>query len=917
MRLSRLLLSIPLLVATAPLAAQQGTGRIVGRIVEASQGAPLAGAEVQLVGTPIRATSALDGRFSLQQVPAGTATVAVRLIGFQPKTVTGIVVTDGAIVEQNIALSTHVVELQEVTVSAAEERGSVAAAVDEQRNATNIVNAITSEQIEKSPDSDAGQAVQRVSGVTVQDGKYVFVRGLGERYTTTSLNGARIPSPEPERKVVPLDLFPSGLLEGITTSKTFTPDQSGDFSGAQVNLKTREFNAGRVLAFSVSGSYNSQATFKNVVRAPTEGGDWFAFGASKRALPGAIRDAGNLSGVGSPTDQNLLIGQFRNVWSARSGDAAPNGSMGVSLGGAEPLFGQTTNYLLSFNYANTQEVRKDEQRGLAVGDTILTRPFNMYTGELGRRSVLWGGLANFGMRIGSYTKISLDNTFTRSADNEAQVLVGENEEFSQFNPLYLTRLSFIERSVRSNQLLGEHLLGSRNFVDWSVTNARVTRDEPDRSDVAYTASVDGSGIATPTTWPGTPRFATRTFSSVTENSWNLAGNYRLTLGNFDLPTQVKVGGVFRSTNRDSDTRAYDIYNRTLSQQQLQAAPEDVFSQTNLTNDAFILNANANAGRYTADEKIGAGYAMIDIPLGSRLRVVAGARVERWQLDVNSVTTTGIVVPARPRNTDVLPSLALNITLSETHQLRLSATQTLSRPEYRELSSVPYFEQIGLLTTFGNPDLKRALIQNFDARWEWYPGRGETVSFGAFYKRFNDPIEKVIILQAGTSALSFVNADHAQNYGGEIEIRKDIGARGDAGAPLTIFANTTLMKSDITPGNTGTSALTRANRPMVGQSEYVVNAGIGLTPIGAVNLTLLYNVAGRRILEAGSGGLPDAYEEARHLVDATLQIPLGSTASLRFDGKNLLDAPYRLTQGQVTRQRYKSGRVFGFGVSWRP
>ena len=193
------------------------------------------------------------------------------MIGYTPKVVTGVQVTAGQTVAQDISLGTEAVQLAEISVSAASERGTVNRALEEQRNAPNIINSVTAEQIEKSPDSDAGQAVQRVSGVTVEDGKYVFVRGLGERYTTTSLDGARIPSPEPERRVVPLDLFPSSLLEGITTSKTFTPEQPGDFSGAQVNLKTREFPVGRVVNFSASAGFNDAATGKDLVKAPTVG----------------------------------------------------------------------------------------------------------------------------------------------------------------------------------------------------------------------------------------------------------------------------------------------------------------------------------------------------------------------------------------------------------------------------------------------------------------------------------------------------------------------------------------------------------------------------------------------------------------------------------------------------------------------
>jgi len=267
------------LAVTAPALAQQQPGRIIGRVLDAD-GAPVAGAHVELADSTasISATSGLDGRFVLPGVAPGLVTIRARMVGYQPKTVSGIQVRAGGAVEQNVTLTAAAVQLAEIEVTAEAERGSVNRALEEQRNANNIVNAITAEQIAKSPDSDAGQAVQRVAGVTVQEGKFVFVRGLGERYTTTELNGSRIPSPEPDRKVVPLDLFPSTLLEGITTSKTFTPEQAGDFSGASVNIKTREFPARRVLSVTVGGGFNDAAAGKDAVKAPSVGGEWFAYG---------------------------------------------------------------------------------------------------------------------------------------------------------------------------------------------------------------------------------------------------------------------------------------------------------------------------------------------------------------------------------------------------------------------------------------------------------------------------------------------------------------------------------------------------------------------------------------------------------------------------------------------------------------
>jgi hypothetical protein len=749
----------------------------------------------------------------------------------------------------------------------------------------------------------------------VQDGKYVFVRGLGERYTTTTLNGSRIPSPEPERKVVPLDLFPSQLLEGITTSKTFTPEQPGDFSGAEVNLKTREFPAERMITFTASGGWNSAATAKSIVRPPLVGEEWLGFAGSERQLPEPVRDAGDLRGI-SQTDANSLIASFRNAWSAHSADGSPTGGASMSIGGEGPFLGQPIGYAGSFSYSYDQVVRKDETKGLAKnGPTFGTAvPYNSYQGSSGVNSVLWGGLLNLSTRIGEGSKLSFNNTYTRGGDNDASVLAGDNEEFSQFNPLTFTRLEFIERAVRSNQLAGEHLLGEKHFITWSVTSSGVIRNSPDRSDIGYQSRPDASGAVAPVSWVGQPRFATRTFSELDEHSWDFSGNYRLTLGSSSYPIQLKVGGDYRTTNRDADTRAYDLINLGLSETERSVQPEQIFTDQNAIAGEFLLNANANGGRYTADEKIGAGYVQAEVPLTSRLQLIGGARVENWRVNVNTVTTTGEVVPADPRNTDILPAIALTYRLTGNQNLRASATQTLSRPEYRELSPVPYFEQVGLATTIGNPDLQRALIQNYDLRWEWFPAAGEVLSIGMFAKTFDNPIEKVIIQSAGTNTLSFVNADNAHNYGVELELRKGLAALGLR--DFNFFTNTTLMKSRITPGNEGISSLTNKDRPMVGQSEYVVNAGLGYSSrAGGWFGTLLYNVAGKRIVEAGSGGLPDAYEQPRHIVDASLQLPVVASVSLKLDAKNLLDAPYRMTQGDVVRWRYTSGRLFQFAFTW--
>jgi TonB-dependent receptor len=294
-------------------------------------------------------------------------------------------------------------------------------------------------------------------------------------------------------------------------------------------------------------------------------------------------------------------------------------------------------------------------------------------------------------------------------------------------------------------------------------------------------------------------------------------------------------------------------------------------------------------------------------------VIGGARYERSETEVVATPTIGQAITTKPEYNDVLPSLSINVQLGETQNLRLSATRTLARPEYRELAPIQYREVLGGDNVRGNAGLKRTLIQNFDARWEWYPSSGEVLSLGLFAKRFDDPVERVYLATSGTRLISFVNAESAQNYGVEVEVRKRMGTFSEALEPLTLFTNATFMESDITIPE---GATTRDERAMVGQAPYVVNAGATWANESGNGVTLLYNVVGRRIYSAAETPLPEIYELPRHVLDASFRFGLTSALSGKIDMRNLLDEPYELTQGTVTRESYRAGRILTVGVSWK-
>jgi hypothetical protein len=914
----RMLAVLVLTLAPGALVAQQETGRLVGRVVEGEQGTPLAGALVEVTGTSLKTSTAVDGRFILQNVPVGTVSLSVRLIGFQPKAVTGLAITRGGTTEQNVSLSNSVVQLEELAVTAEAERGTVSAALEEQRNATALVNSVTSEQIAKSADSDASQAVQRVSGVTVQDGRYVFVRGLGERYTTASLNGARIPSPEPEKKVVPLDLFPSGLLEGITTAKTFTPDQMGDFAGAQVNIKTKEFPARRTVTFSVGTGFNSRVAGADLTSPIRETYDPVAFGAGERALPSPVAGTDFTQSV-NPQTNNAAIESFRNAWSAPTRTGAANASFGLSVGGTDRVFGQNLGYVFSGNYGYGQEIRADQSRGLALaGANGEAQQIDLYQGQTGRYSVLWGGIANLTTNIGSHSQIAFNNTYNRTMDNDGRREQGFSENLA--TTLDIQRLRYVERSVFSTQLAGTHALGMRHRLEWAGTFSDVSRKEPDRSEMVYAVDDDPVTGQPRTYWYGiSNEAAVRTFGDLQENAIEGKLDYTWYLGDAaDGRTAIKVGALARSVDRDAINDVYSMsLSASLPQSALELTPEQIFDGRYTSGDQQTLRLVplGQGGSYTASDQLLAGYAMLSVPITSRLTAVAGARLEDSHVIVDATPTLGATVRTEPTYTDVLPSLSLTYALNENQNLRFAASRTLSRPEYRELAPLLFREVIGFDNVLGNAGLQRTLIDNLDLRWEWFLSGSEILSVSAFAKRFQDPIERVYLASSGTRIITFVNAKSATNYGVEFELRKNLGSLASSLTPFTIFSNFTLMESEIEIDNSAAS-VTDQNRRMVGQAPYVVNVGGTYTsPGGNWSSTLLWNVVGERITEAGELPLPNVTEKPRHILDFSLRFPVVPGLRGKLDVKNVLDAPFRSFQGSAVRERYVTGRQLGIGFTW--
>jgi TonB-dependent receptor len=409
------------------------------------------------------------------------------------------------------------------------------------------------------------------------------------------------------------------------------------------------------------------------------------------------------------------------------------------------------------------------------------------------------------------------------------------------------------------------------------------------------------------------------FSLLDEKSTEGKADYQLTFSAADRDHSIKIGGLARRTDRDADSRLYSIQAAGAGTDVTGLDPEQIFDGrfTKSTDSVMSISALSQGGSYNAHDRLAAGYIMTEIGLTTRLRLIGGARYENDQLTLNAVSTLGSPVTVPKTWNDVLPSAALNYQFTDDKQLRLSASRTLARPEYRELAPIISTEVMNGDDVLGNDNLQRTRVDNFDVRWEWYPHSGEILSLGLFAKRFDNPIERVYQASgSGTRTVFYTNAKGATNYGIEGEVRKNLGFLGLN--RFQAFSNATVMQSKIDLGDSTQASATNKKRRMVGQAPYVVNAG--LTYQASANggsATLLFNRVGPRIDAAGDVPLPDVIEQARNGLDLSLRLPVAGAFSARFDAKNLFDAPYKVTQGTVTREQYRVGRIVQAGLIWRP
>lgn len=942
-------------------AAQQATGRIIGRLVDAASARPLTGAQVYVNDGVVGTLSDLNGRYVLSGVPVGEVDVTVQLLGYGTKTVTGVTVTADEVTALDVTLEESAVEIQGLTVSAEREAGSTASLLDERRTSTAVVEAVGAQEISRRPDSDAAEVAQRMTGVTVTDGKYVFVRGLGERYSQTSLNGSSLPSPEPEREVVPLDLFPSGFLESLSTQKTYTPDLPADFSGGSVQIKTKDFPSRFSIRAGVQTSFNTLSQFQDDFLQYGGGGlDWLGVDDGYRDQPAAVDELmGDVfSGSRLPTDPNDLIrvGQgyqaldpafapvtgttplnrsFNLSIGGRS-DAGRDGEIGYFLAGTysdnytirggnclnnsgeavDLLNPATADYLSGRERVNTSSCDEFERKWRTSAFDSAAAPFETpnvnYGFQRGARAISWGTIGNFTWRLNPEQQISLRTTVNRSTDDEARIFFGENDE-DIGGALRSERSRWVERLMLWGQLSGEHQLFMDSRLDWRFTMARANRNEPLMRESLYLQNPVNLGFFL-LDFTESGRYFD---SALIDDDMSAEVDWSFPFELFSRNASFKVGGAWRNRDREFGARRLNwrFLGRTIEELDPELEAGTVIATRPTQSDQFQMSEVVEPGDlYNADDQRLAGYFMFDFLVTDKLQAILGARVENYNLGLNS---RGEELQNLDQ-TDLSPSINLIYSVRDNLKLRASASRTLDRPEFRELAPFQFTEATSLRQLFGNPELGVATIVSGDLRADWFPRPGEVISIGGFYKDMQDPIEQVFIA-AASSAFSFQNAEEAQVLGLEVDVQLGLDRIASALEGLSFQGNYSWIQSEVKVRAGGIFIPTELERPLEGQAPYVLNLGLNYATFGGFEAGVFFNRFGTRINAAGGSGIPDIEERPRNVLDASVGFPLFRGVSARVRANNLLDAPYLFTQElngiQRDQRRYVVGRTFSVGLSW--
>ena len=939
----KIIITIVLIFQTLNIYAQNGpnsgsNGTIKAVVVDDETGETLIGATVAVDGTAKGAITDLDGTASIS-IPAGTYNVRVSYVSYQSLLVENVNIETNRTTSLNIRLKQAQQQLGEVVVTAKALKNNENALLTVQVKSPKLFDAITSDQFSKVGASDAAGALKKVTGVTISDGKYVFVRGLGDRYSKSTLNGSDIPSLDPNRNAVQLDMFPSNLIDNIIVYKTFTPELSGDFAGGIIDITTKDFPESLNLQLSIGTEYNKQANFNpDFLVSRGSSTDVLGFDNGFRSLPAEIKKYTPenfpdpyLDPVGiTEVSRAFKNRQFQPTKAAQFLDH----NLSFSVGNKVHLFGKELGFIFGLSYSrdftNYTNGIQNVYEGISEGQTTLNNDILSATREQkSTDEVLIGTLFNSTFKINSLNKISIGVLANQSglSDNRFQDGYKLDTNPDSTDRLQNRGITYTERSFINGQLRGEHVINSLNklIINWSNSYTISTINQPDLRLLrnAYNINAHGDSIF----YIGNNEKPYRYFRNLSETNNNTKIDFTLPLELLFTKSKIRFGGAYTYKERSFRESAYYYsihYNKTYDGDVSVFFTDANLGYTDGVLRNYLITDFAAPNNFDAYQHLLASYFMIESNITDKLSITTGVRYERTKMYLKAFdgTTGNIDV------NDLLPSFAMTYHFRPDMNIRFSANRTLARPSFREFAPLATYDFIGGYIQNGNPHLKSTTINNYDLRWEMFPKNGEYLAISLFYKPFYQPIENTQIPSAGGSGSQFQYRNVAKStlYGAELEIRKYFGDTDTwlhhfkTSANFSyIYAFSKVTSEELQsihvwdPGASDT-------RPMYNQAPYSVNASLSYeNSKRSWESSVNFNMTGKRLI-VYQIDLPSIYLQSMPDLNFTVKKNLGKHFAVRFRAKNLLNNAYseEMTLGgnKYYTTRYQMGRSYSLSLTYK-
>ncbi len=901
-----------------------------GRVVDAQNGEALIGATVRVVQADRSATTDLDGYFEINGLGQRNYTLTVSYISYQKATLT----VNPARLDSVLVIPLEMLEttLGTATVTATAKRNTENAMVAVQRNSLVVQSGVSSQQIAKTQDKDASEVIRRVPGISIIDEKFVMVRGLSQRYNNVWINGSAVPSTEADSRAFSFDIIPSGQVDNMQIVKSPAPQYPADFSGGFILIDTKDVPNENSASISVSGSVNDRTHFRSFLSSEGSGTDFLGFDNGFRSLKGGMGTrlvtfpgSENIDLTANGLNNNWRLSRFSPVGDF-SLSAHVNRSRELDGGGVFALLG-------ALNYSNSYKTYSPMENSL-FGAYDVTHDRSNYlrhsTDHQYSQNVRLGAMLNLtfipGKGAGRY---EWKNIFNQLGTDRYTYRTGFN---AQSNREESAEYYYSSRTTYNTQFTGKYAW-AQSRLDWNAGYAYANRNLPDRRRYRRDNALNSDSLAVPT-----GNDISREFTRLDEHIASASVNYRYAWEGGNFNPEILAGAYGEYRTRKYRTRSF-IYgwnpgSHTLPHGfQYLDIPTGLMLEANYGEDGLYLKDDTRmTNDYKGNQLIASGYVAVNLPLGA-LNIYTGVRFEHYRMELIRNTRDDVESPLSRfyDGNDFFPSINMTYKLATDHQLRLAYGRSVNRAEFREVSPSVFYDFDLASSVQGNVDLRSCYVDNLDLRYEWYPSRGDQITLAGFYKNFNDPIEWTYTVAGGTELIySYQNADRAYCFGLELDIRKNLGFMGLK--DFTLVFNGALIKSKV---KFGADVVNQEDRPMQGQSPYLVNLGIFYSHKDW-NASLLYNRIGKRLIGVGRNlgttgdqtvKVPDSYEMPRNSLDLSVSKDFGKW-NVKLGAKDILGEKVNFKQFEtVTRsdgtsrdieevtRSYRPGRSFSVSVAY--